>query len=164
MMRFPAVTGALALLVGLAAGCFRVESPAEYACSRAEEACPEGLVCNGERCVRPGSDARAERSTGDGASRTDMTSGADAPAGCGVWQTGWKCNSDIVAGTAAATCGNRTISCTDASHPGCSDPAWGCWRCTCQTPSGTATCSGTSDLWFGCDAAKELFDKGCCKP
>lgn len=139
-----------------------------YLCSRAENKCPPGLECNGERCVRnaseasvrDGSDARHEASVRDGAASTDAAS----PAGCSAWRPGWECNWALGAETATAVCGERTVSCKDDKYPECPDPAWGCWRCTCQTPSGTTTCNGTSDLWFGCAAAEELFGKGCCKP
>ncbi|MDQ1347164.1 MAG: hypothetical protein QG573_533, partial [Acidobacteriota bacterium] len=69
----------------LAAGCYLVDEPLEYACSAAEPQCPEGTVCNGPRCRIPT---------------------------CQSFEGEWVCDQLVPGYPTVASCGARKITCT----------------------------------------------------
>jgi hypothetical protein len=141
---------AIALAALSLAGCYRAVHPTDYACSAAEPLCPEGLVCNGTRCVAGLGDAR-------GADRTLSERSADGRKPCSSWAE-WTCDWDVLGGTGTSTCGDRTLVCNSADIL---NPA-----CTCRIGSGApASCQGPFDGVLLCDdICPNAFSKGCCKP
>ena len=62
----------LALLL-LPAGCFNPDTPATYYCAHQGDVCPDGMECDGNKCVDKGkaTDARADKPKGNKDSGTD---------------------------------------------------------------------------------------------
>jgi hypothetical protein len=139
----------LALIAMLAAGCYRVTPPDQYACSSAEPLCPEGLHCNGSACVSNAPDGRAEVRIGD--RRT--SDGLDPCASWTAWTCDWMTN--LLHGT--STCGNRTLDCTSVAFE---------WACTCKIGSAApTTCPAPFEGVLLCgDVCPNAFSKGCCRP
>jgi hypothetical protein len=130
----------LLLAILAVAGCYRVTPPDQYACSAAEPRCPEGLRCNGSKCVAGTPDARQD--------------GAGA---CASWSA-WTCDWLSTAGThGISTCGDRTLDCTVISFQ---------LACTCKIGNAApTTCPGPMEGILLCDdVCPFAFSKGCCKP
>lgn len=154
---------ALMLAVAVLAGCFQVQHPSEWACSPTEPRCPEGLVCDGRRCVPPGDAAgdlmhRPEGMLHDGmlpdAMLADTSPTPDLGPTCAEWSD-WTCV-ELAFDYVKATCGNRVVFCDDDYG----------WFCECEVNGSLVYDPDCGDAYGynGCDAANDAVYYGCCVP
>lgn len=146
------------------AGCFKVDPPPVWFCSRVEPSCPAGLVCNDQQCVANlPPDAALDAGRGD--ARPDLWAKPDAPIKpdllskpdtphvlCSTLDD-WICNwgSDW----AELTCSNRLLLCTH-DHIG--------WYCDCGIGKDVKPCWDIAPPIDLCQSAEDSFLQGCCRP